>query len=39
VVEILSSLHLPGSLWKSDMTAMLKANRKTFEELWSESLP
>lgn len=39
VVEILSSLHLEGSLWKSDMHAMLRKNRETFERLWEQSTP
>ncbi len=37
VVEILSSLHLEGSLWKGDMNAMLRANREAFMRLWDES--
>jgi sugar phosphate isomerase/epimerase len=37
VVEILSSLHLEGSLWKGDMKAMLRANRDAFMRLWEES--
>lgn len=37
VVEILSSLHLEGSLWKGDMKAMLRANRDAFMRLWGES--
>ena len=39
VVEILSSLHLQGSLWKGDMPAMLRANHDAFMRLWSESAP
>lgn len=39
VVEILSSLHLEGSLWKGDMPAMLRANRDAFMRLWTESSP
>lgn len=39
IVELLSSLHLDGSLWKSDMDAMLERNRKAFEHIWSESAP
>lgn len=39
VVEILSSLHLEGSLWKSDMPAMLRQNRDAFIRLWAESAP
>ena len=34
VVEILSSMHLPGSLWKSDLDALLDENKRAFEELW-----
>ena len=37
VVEILSSMHLPDSLWKADLDAVLEANRKAFERLWAES--
>lgn len=39
VVEILSSLHLDGSLWKRDLDEVLEENRKAFERLWSESAP
>jgi|SRR5579884_155235 len=34
VVEILSSLHLEGSLWKSDMEKLLRQNREAFQRLW-----
>jgi sugar phosphate isomerase/epimerase len=37
VVEILSSLHLEGSLWKSDMEDLLRKNCAAFERLWNES--
>ena len=37
VIEILSSMHLDGSLWKSDLENVLKKNREAFESLWSES--
>jgi sugar phosphate isomerase/epimerase len=37
VVEILSSMHLEGSLWKSDLDALLDDNKRTFEKLWSET--
>lgn len=37
VVEILSSLHLEGSLWKSDMDEVLRRNCEAFERLWNES--
>lgn len=37
IVEILSSFHLEGSLWKSDLAHVLRKNRKTFEDLWKES--
>jgi sugar phosphate isomerase/epimerase len=33
VVEILSSMHLEGSLWKSDLDAVLRQNREAFEQL------
>jgi sugar phosphate isomerase/epimerase len=36
VVEILSSMHLEGSLWKSDLNALLDENRRAFERLWAE---
>jgi sugar phosphate isomerase/epimerase len=39
VVEILSSLHLDGSLWKSDMEEMLRKNYEAFDRLWRESEP
>ncbi len=37
VVEILSSLHLEGSLWKADMDRVLAKNREAFARLWTES--
>lgn len=37
VVEILSSLHLDGSLWKSDLNAVLQKNRDAFEKLWNQT--
>lgn len=37
VVEILSSLHLEGSLWKSDMDDVLRKNHEAFDRLWNES--
>lgn len=37
VIEILSSLHLDGSLWKSDLNAVLRKNRDAFEHLWNET--
>lgn len=37
VIEILSSMHLDGSLWKSDLDEVLRKNREAFEHLWSES--
>lgn len=37
IVELLSSFHLEGSLWKSDMDEMLDKNRTAFERLWAES--
>ncbi|HEY1974966.1 MAG TPA: sugar phosphate isomerase/epimerase family protein [Candidatus Baltobacteraceae bacterium] len=39
VVEILSSMHLPGSLWKSNLDNLLEDNKRTFEQLWSASAP
>ena len=39
VVEILSALHLPDSLWKSDLDDVLERNRRNFERLWKESEP
>jgi sugar phosphate isomerase/epimerase len=39
VVEILSSLHLDGSLWKSDMDEMLRKNHEAFDRLWQQSAP
>jgi len=37
VVEILSSMHLEGSLWKGDLDALLAANRDAFARLWAGS--
>jgi sugar phosphate isomerase/epimerase len=37
VVEILSSMHLDGSLWKGDLDALLAANRAAFTRLWMAS--
>lgn len=37
VVEILSSLHLDGSLWKSDMCELLRKNHEAFDRLWRQS--
>jgi sugar phosphate isomerase/epimerase len=37
VVEILSSMHLEGSLWKSDLDAVLSANCDAFARLWAAS--
>ena len=39
VVEILSALHLEGSLWKEDLDDVLERNRRAFERLWDESAP
>lgn len=36
VVEILSSFHLPGSLWKSNLDDLLKTNIRAFERLWND---
>ena len=37
VVEILSSYHLDGSLWKGDLDELLRKNRDAFERLWGET--
>jgi sugar phosphate isomerase/epimerase len=37
IVEILSSMHLDGSLWKGDLDAVLAANRDAFARLWASS--
>ncbi len=37
VVEILSSMHLEGSLWKSNLEDVLRKNRAAFEQLWNET--
>jgi sugar phosphate isomerase/epimerase len=37
VVEILSSLHLDGSLWKADMDEVLRKNHEAFDRLWNET--
>lgn len=37
VVEILSSFHLPGSLWKTDLAALLRKNAEAFERIWRDS--
>jgi sugar phosphate isomerase/epimerase len=39
VVEILSSLHLDGSLWKQDMDDVLRKNHEAFDRLWREAEP
>jgi sugar phosphate isomerase/epimerase len=39
IVELLSSFHLEGSLWKSDMDEVLRKNREAFERLWAQSEP
>ncbi len=39
LVEILSSFHLEGSLWKSDLGSVLEANRQAFEQLWRRTSP
>ena len=39
LVEILSSMHLEGSLWKADLDDVLERNRAAFARLWSESAP
>ncbi len=37
VIEILSSLHLDGSLWKSDMDEVLRKNHEAFDRLWQQT--
>jgi len=37
VVEILSSFHLQGSLWKTDLAALLRKNAETFDRIWRDS--
>ncbi len=37
IVEILSSMHLDGSLWKGDLDALLAANRDAFARIWASS--
>lgn len=37
VIEILSSMHLPDSLWKSDLDGLLAQNKQAFERLWTET--
>ncbi len=37
IVEILSSMHLEGSLWKGDLDGLLAANRDAFARLWASS--
>jgi sugar phosphate isomerase/epimerase len=37
VIEILSSMHLDGSLWKSNLEDVLSKNRAAFEQLWNET--
>lgn len=37
IVEILSSMHLDGSLWKGDLDELLAANRDAFARLWAAS--
>ena len=39
VVEILSSFHLGGSLWKRDLHEVLRYNAAAFERIWKESKP
>jgi sugar phosphate isomerase/epimerase len=37
VVEILSSMHLEGSIWKRNLDDVLDENRRAFERLWQET--
>lgn len=39
VVEILSSMHLDGSLWKRDLNGVLAENRDAFERIWRATSP
>jgi sugar phosphate isomerase/epimerase len=39
VVEILSSYHLDGSLWKSDLDEVLRQNHEAFDRLWDQTAP
>ncbi len=39
VVEILSSMHLEGSLWKRNLDDVLDENRRAFERLWNATAP
>lgn len=39
IVEILSSLHLEGSLWKQNLDDVLEENYRAFTRLWTESAP
>ena len=39
VIEILSSLHLDGSLWRGDLDDVLRKNRAAFDRLWAASAP
>jgi sugar phosphate isomerase/epimerase len=39
VVEILSSMHLEGSLWKAHLDDVLDRNHAAFAGLWEESEP
>lgn len=39
IVELLSSFHLEGSLWKSDLDDVLRKNREAFERIWARSDP
>ncbi|HEV3153358.1 MAG TPA: sugar phosphate isomerase/epimerase family protein [Candidatus Baltobacteraceae bacterium] len=39
VVEILSSMHLDGSLWKRDLDRVLEENRAAFDRIWAQSSP
>lgn len=39
IVEILSSFHLSGSLWKTDLNELLRTNAAAFQRLWEEAAP
>lgn len=37
-LEIFSDGALPDSLWKTDLTALIAANKAAFEKMWAEAL-
>lgn len=36
-LEIFSSEHLPGSLWKSDLSALIETNKTAFKNAWRQA--